>query len=247
MIDIHLLTTHEEFAGAVRLQKEIWGFEEIDILPVRLFVVATKVGGQALGAFDGEQMIGFCLAIPGIRPGGGSFLHSHMMGVLPRYRNSGLGRRIKLRQREDALSHGVKLVEWTFDPLEIKNAYFNIERLGAVIRRYVLNQYGITTSRLHGSLPTDRCVAEWWINTPRVASIVEGQGVQKAFPEARVAVPADIDRIRHQEPRRAAEIQSAISEQFLAHFRDGLTVTSFERTPEAGVYLFTRDFEVPSL
>ena len=247
MIDIRTLTNTEEFAGAVRLQKEIWGFEEIDILPVRLFVVAAKVGGQVLGAFDGDQMIGFCLSIPGLKPHGGSYLHSHMMGVLPPYRNSGLGRQMKLIQRTEALKNDVKLVEWTFDPLEIKNAYFNIERLGAVIRRYVLNQYGITTSRLHGSLPTDRCVAEWWIDTPRAADIIEGRGRTDSAVEARIAVPIDIADIRHHDPRRAADIQSAISEQFLANLRDGLTVTGFERTPEAGVYLFTRNFQVPSL
>ncbi len=247
MIEIRRLTTHDEFAGAVRLQKEIWGFEEIDLLPVRLFVVATKVGGQALGAFDGDRMVGFCLSIPGMKPHGGSYLHSHMMGVLAEYRNSGLGRQLKLSQRADALEHGVRLVEWTFDPLETKNAYFNIERLGAVIRRYVLNQYGITTSRLNGSLPTDRCVAEWWIGTPRVDAILARESLERPPIDARVEVPVDIARIRHDDPRRAAGIQRSISEQFLAHLRDGLAVTGFERTPEAGVYLFTRDFEVPTL
>ncbi len=73
----------------------------------------------------------------------------------------GLGRQLKLRQRDDALARGIDLIEWTFDPLELKNAYFNIERLGAIVRRYVRNQYGISTSRLHGGMPTDRCVAEW--------------------------------------------------------------------------------------
>ena len=166
MIEIGPLTAHTEFRDAVRLQQDIWGFDDIELLPLRLFVVASKIGGQAFGAFDGGRMIGFCLAIPGLKPGGKSYLHSHMLGVLPEYRDSGIGRRLKLAQRDEALARGIDLIEWTFDPLEIKNAYFNIERLGAIVRRYVPNQYGITSSPLHGGLPTDRCIAEWWIASP---------------------------------------------------------------------------------
>ena len=95
-----------------------------------------------------------------------------MLAVKEEYRNSGLGRRIKLFQREDAIAHGYELVEWTFDPLEIKNAYFNLERLGAIARRYNLNQYGITSSPLQGFLPTDRLVAEWWLKSKRVATVL---------------------------------------------------------------------------
>src|SRR4029079_1559147 len=121
-----------------------------DLLPVRLFVVATKIGGQVFGAFEDDRMIGFLVAIPGVKPGGLSYLHSHMMGVLAAYRDKGIGRMLKLRQRAHALAIGVNPVELTFDPLELKNAFFNIERLGAIVRRYVLNQYGTTTSQLHG-------------------------------------------------------------------------------------------------
>ena len=92
---------------------------------------------------------------------------------------------LKLRQREEALERGVQLVEWTFDPLELKNAFFNIERLGAIVRRYVLNQYGTTTSHLHGGLPTDRCVAEWHVAT-RVEWIrfSTGSGLPKMIASA---------------------------------------------------------------
>ena len=118
-----------------------------------LFVVASKVGGQVFGAFEGGQMIGFLVAIPGILPDGRPYLHSHMLGVQPEYRDRGVGRRLKLAQREDALERGIELVEWTFDPLELKNAYFNIERLGAIVRRYVDNQYGVTAARCTAGCP----------------------------------------------------------------------------------------------
>jgi predicted GNAT superfamily acetyltransferase len=238
MIEIRWLKRHSEFVEAVALQKEIWGFKDVELLPVRLFVVASKIGGQTLGAFDGSRMIAFALAIPGLKPGGQYYLHSHMLGVLPEYRNTGVGRAMKLKQRDDAIAHGIELMEWTFDPLEIKNAYFNIERLGAVVRRYVLNQYGATSSKLHGGLPTDRCIAEWWLSDPRVAALLEG-GPPPLRPEpvARIVVPGDIAEIRRNEPPRAAEIQSAVSRQFVDLFARGLAVIGFERTPEAGVYL----------
>jgi predicted GNAT superfamily acetyltransferase len=237
VIEIRALTEHTQFQEAVQLQQEIWGFTDIELLPVRLFVVATKVGGQAFGAYDGRRMVGFCLAIPGLKAGGGYYLHSHMLGVRPEYRNAGVGRLLKLEQRKDALERGIPLVEWTFDPLEIKNAYFNMERLGAIVRRYLPNQYGTTTSPLHGGLPTDRLVAEWWIASPRAFSIVEGQPFQRPLVQARMPVPSDIADLRVRDPKRAREIQAALGEQFKEHFARGLAVIGFEKTPESGVYL----------
>ena len=174
------------------------------------------------------------------RRAAGSYLHSHMLGVHAGIsRLAASGRLLKLQQREDALARGIDLVEWTFDPLEIKNAYFNMERLGAIVRRYVRNQYGTTTSQLHGGLPTDRCVAEWWIASPRVKAIVDG-GEPVARPEIveRIAVPADIATIRREDPKRARKIQQEISNGFEEYFGRGLAVVGVERIAEAGVYLF---------
>jgi predicted GNAT superfamily acetyltransferase len=229
LIEIRELATHADFAGAVRLQRVIWGWNDIDILPVRFFVVARNIGGQALGAFDGQAMAGFCLAIPAIQPGGRAYLHSHMLGVLSEYRDTGVGRLLKFAQRDAALARGFDRIEWTFDPLEIKNAYFNIERLGAVVRRFVLNQYGITTSALGAGLPTDRCVAEWCIRETR----------PRPLPVARIAIPASIGGLRREDPERARQIQSAVADQFIAHFAENLAVTGFELTPDAGTYLLS--------
>lgn len=236
-IEIRGLRGLDELNEAVRLQKEIWGFADIELLPLRLFVVAQKVGGQTLGAFDGERMVGFLLSIPGLKRET-MYLHSHMMGVLPEYRNLGVGRRLKLAQREEALSRGIRLVEWTFDPLELKNAFFNIERLGAIVRRYVRNQYGTTTSPLHGGLPTDRCVAEWHLDSPRVAGLLEGHPPERGPVLERISIPAGIAEIRARDPERAKAIQAEASDNFEEFFRRGLAVTGFEKTPESGVYLF---------
>jgi predicted GNAT superfamily acetyltransferase len=237
MIEVKQLTAYPEFVEAVQLQQEIWGFDDIELLPVRLFVVANKVGGHAFGAYDDGRMVGFCLAIVGLKPGGKYYLHSHMLGVLTEYRNHGVGRMLKLAQRQEALGREIPLIEWTFDPLEIKNAYFNMERLGAIVRRYVLNQYGMTTSRLHGGLPTDRCTAEWWLGSPRAEAIISGRPFERAPVEARIAVPADIAEVRAHDHKRAREIQQSVSDQFREYLGKGLAVIGFERSAEAGTYL----------
>ena len=144
------------------------------------FIVAEKIGGQVIGAFDDGKLVAFALSVPGAR-GGHSYLHSQMLAVSAEYRNAGLGRRIKFFQREDALACGFELIEWTFDPLEIKNAYLNIERLGAIARRYSVNQYGFTSSPLQGGLPSDRLVAEWWLKSKRVEYLLLSE-----FEESRV-------------------------------------------------------------
>jgi predicted GNAT superfamily acetyltransferase len=237
MIVVRSLTTVEECTEAVRLQKQVWGFDDIELLPVRSFVVASKIGGQVFGAFDGRKMVGFCVAFPGLKPNGLIYLHSHMLGVLPEYNNRGIGRALKLEQRNEALLRGIPLIEWTFDPLELKNAHFNIERLGAVVRRFVLNQYGTTSSHLHGALPTDRCVAEWWIASLRVEATVSGQRPELRDIRDRISVPVEISRLRKEDPKRAREIQRRVSEQFLNSFERGLTVMGFERSEKEGTYL----------
>jgi len=236
MIEVRQLFHLEEFQDVLRLQKVIWGFDDVELLPLRFLVVVSKVGGHVFGAYDGPQMIAFCFAIPGIKAGNMPYLHSHMLGVLAPYRDLGIGRKLKLRQRDDALARGIRLIEWTFDPLEVKNAFFNIERLGAIVRRYNPNQYGLTASPLHGGLPTDRCYAEWWLDSARVETILAG-GKADTSPRLRIAYPADIARIRAEDSQRARAIQRENAERFQRAFADGLAVTRFERSDAEGAYL----------
>jgi predicted GNAT superfamily acetyltransferase len=236
-IELRKLTSIADFEEAVELQKTIWGFADIELLPRRLFVVANKIGGQTLGAFDGDRMVAFLIAIPGLKADGTQYIHSHMLGTLREYRDRGLGKRLKLMQREDALERRIQLVEWTFDPLELKNAFFNIERLGAVVRRFVPNQYGTTSSHLHGGLPTDRCIAEWWVESPRVQTVLGGNRPERGTIEARIDIPSNIAELRMSDPAKAREVQQHVCERFLEHQRNGLTVIGFESTPEIGSYL----------
>ena len=195
---------------------------------MRFLVVVSKVGGHVFGAYDGPRMIGFCFAIPGIKPGALPYLHSHMLGVLPDYRNFGIGRRLKLLQREDALARGIKLIEWTFDPLESRtpSSTSRTRRHRAPLSR---NQYGMTTSPLHGGLPTDRCYAEWWLEAPPRAT--------PSPPRRAHRLPRRHRRNPRDRPRRAREIQAENAERFQDAFARGLAVTAFERSETEGAYL----------
>jgi predicted GNAT superfamily acetyltransferase len=237
VITIRELTEHADFAQAVELQKEIWGFNDLETLPVRLFVVAHKIGGQVFGAFDEDRMVGFLLALPGIRRGGLQYLHSQMLGILPEYRDHGVGRRMKLRQRDHAMSHGIQLIEWTFDPLEPRNAFFNLCRLGAIVRRHVENQYGRTTSSLHTGLPTDRFVAEWWLRTEHVDRVLSGETAGAPPIVERISVPLNIYDLRREDPEAAREVQKRIAETCRRAFAQDLAIVGFERTDTDFGYL----------
>lgn len=219
-----------EMQAVFALQKEVWNFSDADLIPVRMFVVASKIGGHVIGAFANAELVGFAIAIPGIR-NGNAYLHSHMLAVRQQYQDAGIGRKLKLFQREEALQRGFELMEWTFDPLEIKNAYLNIEKLGAIARRYSVNQYGITSSPLQGGLPTDRLVAEWWLKSPRVEAVL-GDGPRPPFDaQVHIDVPAEIYEWKRAGETRdqALAVQARNREQFMQAFADRLSVLGYER------------------
>ena len=229
-LTVGTVTALAEMQACFALQKEVWQFSDADLVPVRVFVVAGKIGGQVIGAFDNEELIGFALAIPGVRNGHG-YLHSQMLAVREQYRNLGLGRRIKLAQREEALARGFHLMEWTFDPLEIKNAYLNIEKLGAIARRYNADQYGSTSSPLQGGLPSDRLVAEWWMKSKRVEAAL-GEAPRATFEcLASVDVPAAISEWKATATSRprALAVQQRNRDDFQRAFDEGLSVLGYER------------------
>jgi predicted GNAT superfamily acetyltransferase len=170
-ITVRPLHALDEFRRCVQITRKVWGDSELETEPYVTFVVAHHTGGQVLGAFDGDTMVGFTKAFVGLRDHK-PYLHSHMAAVLPSHRDRRVGRQLKLFQREDALRRDIRVIEWTFDPLETKNAHFNINRLGAIARRYIPNFYGITTSPLHRGLPTDRLLVEWHLESPRVIAAI---------------------------------------------------------------------------
>ena len=216
--------------ACVALQKEVWNFTDAELVPLRMFVVAEKIGGQVIGAFQGRELVGFAFSIPGFR-NGRSYLHSHMLAVRSEFRDAGLGRRLKLAQREEALGRGFELMEWTFDPLEIKNAYLNIEKLGAIARRYTVNQYGITSSPLQGGLPSDRLVAEWWLKSPRVEQLLKTGTRPAVETKMTIEVPAEIYDWKADPATRAQaqEVQQRNRGLFQRAFAQGLAVVGYRR------------------
>ncbi len=224
----------EEFHDCVALERAIWGEEDLEVEPATTFVVAAHTGGQVLGAFAGKTLVGFTLALAALR-NGGAYLHSHMTGVHVNYRDRGVGRMLKLFQRDEALSRDIRLIEWTFDPLEIRNAHFNLNRLGAVARRYVSNFYGITTSPLHRGLATDRLVAEWYLDSPRVMAALNNELPAPPFSSS-IEVPSLLDDWKASDLRRVQATQAAIREEFTEQFGKGYAAVAVAKSPSGSAY-----------
>lgn len=221
----------------MEIERTVWNAPDLEV-PFNLYIVAAETGGQVLGAFEGDRLVGFLLALVGLRAGC-VYLHSHMAAVLPEARNRGIGRGLKLFQRQDALDRGIDLVEWTFDPLEIKNAHFNLMSLGAVARRYEPNAYGVTASPLHGGLPTDRLFAEWNLRAERVERCVAGlPPVAGAGSSAvRIAVSESIGELKLSDPEAARRVQDGVRGEFLHWFERGYVAVAIERSAGEAAYV----------
>lgn len=175
---IRPLTTIEDCRRVAALEREIWGYTDSeDVVPPPVLIVSARRGGILLGAFDqAGEMQGFVYSIPAVKEGQLT-QWSHMLGVRPAARDGGLGVRLKLAQRDAALAAGVSIIEWTFDPLQSLNAYFNFTRLGVVVEEYEENIYGDSSSPLHRGSPTDRFVARWNLREPHVERRIAAKGM----------------------------------------------------------------------
>jgi predicted GNAT superfamily acetyltransferase len=270
LVIIRKLRTHAEYLAAEDIQRTVWHFPEREVIPLNELVVAQRIGGHVLGAFDGGRLIAFCFGIPGF--GRGKVFHySRMTGVLPPYQNTGIGYRLKLAQRAFVLAQGVNLVRWTFDPLQSRNARFNIEKLGCVIDEYLVNVYGASGSRFNAGLETDRFVPKWWISSKRVRDRLAGRAkpvpieegfashpplieatfrknlarpgrIRSAPPGRRVSVeiPADIDSIKRADLALARAWRRATRAAFRSLFQRGFAVTGFSVGDGRSLYLLER-------
>jgi predicted GNAT superfamily acetyltransferase len=233
-LEIRPCSSIAEFAECVRIQHEIWG--ESIAVPVPMFVVAHHSGGQVLGAFLEGNLVGFTLAYAGTRSGK-HFIHSHMAAVLPAHRDRGIGRDLKIFQRAEALKRGIGWIEWTFDPLDLKNGYFNLVRLGAIARRYIPNCYGVTDSPLHAGLPTDRLVAEWWLASDRVKTALDGDVKPASGEVKRIVISASFATQREKDRPAALRLQSDFRQQFQTWFTKGYAATGVESRDRATDYI----------
>jgi len=267
---IRKLKTHDEYLAAEDIQRTVWHFPEREVIPLNELVVAQRIGGHVIGAFDGRRLVGFCFGIPGFSVGK-VYHYSRMTGVLPGYQDLGVGYRLKLAQRKYVLAQGLDLVRWTFDPLQSRNARFNIEKLGCVIDQYLVNVYGESGSRFNRGLETDRFVPRWWIRSKRVSDRLAGNDVSVLIEEALAAYPAvietnseknmsrpgrllgiprgarasveippDIDAVKRGDLAAAQAWRRATRSAFQALFHRGFAVTGFSTGLGRSLYLLTR-------
>jgi predicted GNAT superfamily acetyltransferase len=236
---LRLCETQEDLAACVRIQQEIWGYPDRELYPLRLLVNLGQIGGHVLGAFTNEgELVGFLVSMPAWH-GKHRYLHSLILGIVHGHENRGLGRALKLAQRDQALQAGIDCIEWSFDPLRSKNANLNINRLGALICRYQPDRYGPMASRFQQGLPSDRLVAEWWLKSARVKRALAGKPVRnpRKKPAQVVEIPTDIDALIRENLGEARTWQDRVRDLLQQAFSDKLAVTGFTYDPNAAFYL----------
>lgn len=244
-IQIRECTTIEEFDSCVALQKEAFGLPDLEISPRRHLIVSRQAGGWTLAAFAAERMVGFVHNLAAVRPDGEIYGYSHMMAVAKDYQNKGIGARLKWAQRDKALAEKRSFIKWTWDPMQARNAHFNLNRLGVTVDSYGDNFYGTDyfadptqDADERPGLQSDRLFARWDLNSERVAAL--GAGLKHeidAQPAASVAIPAEWSALVKRDPQRARDTQARVREEFKRVFARGLICAAFERGDEESKYL----------
>lgn len=244
-IQIRECTTIEEFDNCVALQREAFGLPDLEISPRRHLIVSRQVGGWTLAAFASERMIGFVHHLAAVRPNNEVYGYSHMMAVARDYQNKGIGARLKWAQRGRALAEGRTFIKWTWDPMQARNAHFNLNRLGVTVDSYGDNFYGTDyfadpsqAFEDRPGLQSDRLFATWNLNSARVVALSAALKHEiEAQPVAAVAIPADWSALVKRDPQRAREIQARVRTEFKKLFSQGLVCAAFERGDQESRYL----------
>lgn len=183
--------TEDDYRAIEEIQKEAWGFSDLDVVPTATLLATVHAGGMALGAFEGERMIGFAHGFPAFEDGRPS-IHSHMLAVRNDCRNLQAGFYLKLAQREHALGKGIGNITWTFDPLQSLNAHLNFNKLGVVSRRYIVNFYGESSSSpLHQGFGTDRLWVLWLLESDRVKERISGRARAPRLDDRKIDLESD--------------------------------------------------------
>ena len=242
-VRIRLARDRADIDSCVLLQRAVWGLGDLEITSAIQMIATTHAGGIVqIAESDSGQALGFAYAFPALR-GGVAHLHSDMLAVLPEYQKRGLGARLKWAQREEALKRAISLITWTYDPLQARNANLNLRRLGAIAPEFFENFYGLTSASLHHGLPTDRLVAEWWLKSKRVETLL-ANGVKPSFQAlAAISVPAEIYdwRAKPETRSQAQAVQDRNREGFLKAFAGGFAVLGYERDAQGnGRFLLGR-------
>lgn len=248
-------TALDDLNGCIRLQREVFGLTDLEISPRRHLIVSRQAGGWTLGAFVDETLVGFVHTLAAVRSNKEIFAYSHMMAVAQAYQNKGVGARLKWSQRERAVNEGKSFIKWTWDPMQARNAHFNLNRLGVTVRSYAENFYGtdyVTSPALRSSetaeseglpgIDSDRLFADWQLESGRVEELAkDSRGVNgpniTAQPKVTIQIPTDWTKLCKENPVQAKEEQLRVRHEFQEGFAAGLIVAAFERSEEQPRYL----------
>jgi predicted GNAT superfamily acetyltransferase len=242
-IEIREVTTVEELAACVQLQREVFASPDLEISPVRHLIVTRQAGGWTLGAFAGGALVGFVLSVPMFRAGGERAFYSHMTAVREEFQNYGIGARLKWAQRERALLEGINFIKWTYQPVQARNAFFNLERLGVSVKTYMPNFYGTdySTSAEQNEiigLDSDRLFAEWQLDSPKVLVLSKGEKfVETEKVALTIEIPNHWNNLVAANPEKAIAEQTRIKQEFQKAFAGGLICKGFERNETSPRYL----------
>jgi predicted GNAT superfamily acetyltransferase len=245
-IEIREVSSVEELSDCVELQRKVFAMPDMEISPVRHLIVSKFAGGYTLAAFAGARMVGFVLTVPMFRGAERAF-YSHMAAVDAEFQNAGIGARLKWAQRARALEEGVRYIKWTFQPVQARNAFFNLERLGATIKTYVPNFYGTdaeSSAEQRGAqgVDSDRLFADWILDSPKVVALSKGEKFEETGDVARtVEIPPNWNRLVVEDTPRAVAEQERIKREFQAAFAEGLVAKGFERSETNPKYLLYKE------
>lgn len=243
-IEIRECKTVKEMAVCVDLQRQVFALPEVELSPVRHLIVTKNAGGFVLGAFLGDELVGFVLSVPAFLRGERAF-YSHMTAVRADFQSFGIGARLKWAQRERSLAEGVKYVKWTFEPWKARNAFFNLEKLGAVVREIQENFYGIdyATYGAEGiGLSSDRLFAEWDLESEKVVRLAAGETYNEIRePAHSIAAVNDWFALVAEDAGQAVEEQLRLRKEFQDAFLSGLTAAGFRRDLDEPRYLLFWD------
>jgi len=237
-LEIRECTALEELTECVQIQREVFGLPENELSPVRHLVVTINAGGFVIGAFDGSRLAGFVLSVAAFLRGAKA-LYSHMTAVRAEYQSLGIGAKLKWAQRSRALSKGVDFIKWTFEPMKARNAYFNLEKLGVVVREYKANFYGTDYPGINKvGMPTDRLFAEWYLHSAKVEALAAGNDfLEDQKPISGIEIVNNWPEMIATLPAEAIAEQTRIREKFEAAFARGQIARGFSRDEESPAYL----------
>jgi len=249
-IEIRGCETMVEYDQCITLQREAFALPDMEISPRRHLIVTRRAGGWTLGAFAGDRMVGFVHHMIGVRGANEIIGYSHMMAVAPDYQNKGVGAKLKWAQRARALSEGRNFIKWTWDPMQARNAHFNLNRLGVTVRSYGTNFYGTDYITMPHATPesanidSDRLFADWLLDSRRVRQFSEGTAFDSnSAPVATIEIPPDWSSLISRDTVTARSEQLRVRAEFEEAFAAGLICAGFERDKAHPRYLLYKSDE----